>query len=115
MKADVNQKGVTSQGYSCGYSGLIMAAYEEQAHVVEYLLKHCTKIHVDQEDNYGSTALHYSAYNSRKNTATIKLLLQYGCNMKKMNQGGQTPLDYANQNVSVIGQTIVYLLKKNLS
>lgn len=35
--------------------------------------------------------------------------------MKKMNQGGQTPLDYANQNVSVIGQTIVYLLKKNLS
>jgi len=115
MKADVNQKGVTSQGYSCGYSGLIMAAYEEQAHVVEYLLKHCTKIHVDQEDNYGSTALHYSAYNSRKNTATIKLLLQYGCNMKKMNQGGQTPLDYANQNVSVIGQSIVYLLKKNLS
>ena len=54
-------------------------------------------------------------FGNRDDTATIKLLLQYGCNMKKMNQGGQTPLDYANQNVSVIGQTIVYLLKKNLS
>lgn len=112
LKVDVNQKGITSQGYACGYSGLILAAYAERLNVVNYLLRHCKDtINAELEDNYGSTALHYCAYNSRRNTATIKSLLEYGCNARKKNQSGLTPLDYAQKNESLIKSAIVSLLK----
>ncbi len=114
LKIDVNEKGVTSQGYSCGYSGLILSSYEEKVNVVHYLLRHCNHvIDVNLEDDYGSTALHYAAYNNSKNTKTIELLLQFGCDVDKKNKSGLTPLDYAYQNASVIKQDIVRVLKSH--
>ena len=110
----MNEKGVTSQGYSCGYSGLILSSYEEKVNVVHYLLRHCNHvIDVNLEDDYGSTALHYAAYNNSKNTKTIELLLQFGCDVDKKNKSGLTPLDYAYQNASVIKQDIVRVLKSH--
>lgn len=113
LKIDVNQKGITSQGYSCGYTGLILAAYEEREDIVKYLLMNCIKtIDINLEDEYGSTALHYAAYNNNKSIQTINLLLKYGSIVHKKNQQGKIPLDYAKQNFSKIGQLIAEILKR---
>ena len=48
---------------------------------------------IDQQDNYGSTPLHWAAYNG--NEAIARLFLDRGANPNLQNNDGQTPLLWA--------------------
>ena len=68
----VNEVGKDTQGNS--FTGLMSAAAYEHIKIVQYLIYHAeADITITNCDGWG--ALHYAAQNNKRNTETIKLLL----------------------------------------
>ena len=89
----------------------IAATYENQQ-VLEYLLNN----NVDPSDTNcdGWNSLHFGAHTNKKSTKCIELLLK---NMKvesinKVNNDGETPLDYAYYNGSPIKNDIILIIRQ---
>ena len=73
---DVNMKGIDSFGHD-GKTGLMKAATYEHINVVQYLLSFPSIDVSIIRDKNGWNVLHYAARNNKKNTDTIKLLLNH--------------------------------------
>ncbi|ELT91226.1 hypothetical protein CAPTEDRAFT_48074, partial [Capitella teleta] len=76
-----------------GASVLHCAAGKGLVKPLRMLLEQCGDVSVNEEDNFGSTLLHYAAFNNRTNT--IQFLLQLGCKKDKKDHKGRTAADLA--------------------
>merc|ERR1712139_657116 len=107
-------KYLIEQGEADPNIALHCAARYEHFQIVKYLIEQC-EADPNIADSSGCNALHRAAYNNKKDTEVIELLLT---NMpltsinKKKESGGDTPLDHAYKyNKSPIKQKIIDLIR----
>ena len=86
-----------------GATTLHTAAERNNKNVVDYLINFDEEI-LNKEDKIGRTALHYAAENSC--FECVKVLINHGANVDKMDNDGNTPLQFSSHN-----DVITYLLK----
>jgi hypothetical protein len=110
LKEYVNQEGTTSRDYR--YTPLMMAAMNEHFQIVKYLIEQC-EADSNIADSIGWNALHWAAYNNKKDTKLIQCLLNHMSlnSINKKTSGWNTPLDYAYENNSPIKQKIIDLIR----
>ena len=111
----INQRGAISNGHP-GYTCLIIAAFEEMGHVVEYLLEQ-PDIDIMVVDDDGWNALHHAAWTGKLDIEVVTNLVNHP-NAKanefinKQGEGGHTPLDVAfSWNKSDMRDDIIHLIK----
>lgn len=88
-KVDVNQINLN------GFTPLIAATlFLGQKYIIEALLDRGA--HIDWQDRYGNTALHYATQRSKK--TLVKLFIERGANTELQNEEGQSPQEIAEKN-----------------
>ena len=109
LKKMVNQVGKDSGGYEC--TPLMIAARYEHFQIVKYLIEQ-GEADPNIADSGGQNALHLAAWNNKKDTKVIELLLT-NMPLTSINKkdGYGTPLDYAYRNDSPIRQEKIALLR----
>ena len=91
-KLILNNKYLIHEKDSLGRTLLYQAARNGYYNIVEYLLKHGSKIN-EIQNNTGSTALHGAAFYEQE--IIVQLLLEYGANTQIKNKSGALPSDDA--------------------
>ena len=113
LKEMVNQVGKESNGWR-DKTPLQIAARYEHFQIVKYLIEQGEADPNIADSEYGRNALHYAAYNNKKDTELIELLLTNMSlnSINKKDQMGSTPLEYAYEyNKSPIKQKIIDLIR----
>ena len=89
----------------------IAATYENQQ-VLEYLLNN--NVDPGNTNCDGWNSLHFGAHTNKKSTKCIELLLNNMTieSINKVNNDGETPLDYAYYNGSLIKNDIIKIIRK---
>ena len=111
LKEYVNQVGKNRWGSEC--TPLMIAAYNEHFQIVKYLIEQ-GEADPNIAISNGCNALHYAAYNNKKDTELIEFLLTNMSlnSINKRARGGSTPLDWAYEyNKSPIQQKIIDLIR----
>ena len=85
---------------------MITAAYAGKLEIARLLLQNSA--HVNAANKYGETALLKAVYNN--DAPMVKLLLEYGADMHKTNQGGDSPIGVAEKH----GHTDILILFRDM-
>jgi ankyrin repeat protein len=91
---------------TAGTSPLTMAVRKNRPAIVEILLNHGAD--VNNPTQYGTTALHYAAWNAKTNIAGI--LLQHGANINALDDNQRTPLFYTVDQREPDPNTVAFLI-----